>query len=214
MLYDGLQTGGAVVRATLAEIGVEHDIVTVDIRTGAQQSDSYCKINPRQQVPTLVLPDGAVMTETSAIVIHLADRHPEAGLLEAPGSAMRGQQLRWLTFCATNLYEGESRKLNPDRYTTGDPEGVRAAARDFVDRNYLVLEGAFSEGPFLAGGRLSVTDLEIWMLTQWHHDFDWLSRRCPKVLRCVESVMARPAAGRVHEDQFGPGLGLKPLPPV
>jgi glutathione S-transferase len=212
-LYDGLQTGGAVVRAILAEIGVPFNVVTTDIRTGVQKSDAFSAVNPRQQVPALLFPDGQIMTETSAIIVQLADLHPDSRLLPPLGSAQRGQALRWLSFCATNLYEGESRKLNPGRYTTGDPEGVRMAAREFIDRNYLVLEGAFGQGPYLGGDQISVTDIYIWMLAQWHHDFDWLEEKCGKVVRCIRLVMDRPAIRKVHDDQFGPGLGLKPLPP-
>ena len=213
-LYDGLQTGGAVVRATLAQIGAPYEVVTVDIRTGIQSSDSYSAINPRQQVPSLIFPDGQIMTETSAIIVHLADCHPGSQLLPSMCSPDRGQVLRWLALCATNIYEGESRKLNPGRYTTGDPTGVAAAARDFIDRNYRVLETAFGNGPFILGDALSVTDIYIWMLAQWHHDFGWLGERCPKVMRCIYAAMEQPAISRVHDDQFGPGLGLKTLTPA
>jgi len=158
-LHDGLQTGGAVVRAALAEIGTPHDVILTDIRTGDHLSDTYSALNPRQQVPTLIFPDGQIMTESSAILVHLADRYPEAALLPSPGSALRGQTLRWLAFCATNLYEGESRKLHPDRYTVGEPDGVRTAAHDFIDRNYLVLETAFSNGPFLAEACRSILSM-------------------------------------------------------
>ncbi|MDF0604023.1 hypothetical protein P1J78_25295, partial [Psychromarinibacter sp. C21-152] len=61
------------------------------------------------------------MTETSEIIVQLADYYPDSELLPPIRSPERGQVLRWLAFCATNLYEGESRKLNPGRYTTGDP---------------------------------------------------------------------------------------------
>lgn len=213
-LYDGYQTGGAVVRAALAEIGADFDVVITDLRRKDQQSTEYTRVNPRQQVPALLMQDGEVMTETAAILLHLADRHPEAGLLPEPGTKAHGQVLRWLIFCATNLYEGESRKLNPDRYTTGDPEPVRDAARAFIDRNYRVLEGAFADGPYLLGEDICVTDLYVWMLAQWHHDFDWLGAKCPGVMRCIRTVMDRPAVREVHLDQFGPGLGLGPLPPL
>ncbi|MDF0604015.1 hypothetical protein P1J78_25245, partial [Psychromarinibacter sp. C21-152] len=96
---------------------------------------------------------------------------------------------------------------------TGDPAGVAAAARDFIDRNYLILEAAFDRGPFILGDVLSVTDIYVWMLTQWHHDFDWLAKRCPRITECILAAMERPAISLVHNDQFGPGLGLKALPP-
>ena len=51
--------------------------------------DELLPINPTGQIPTLVLPDGSVLTESAAILIHLADAHPDSGLLPAAAPRAR-----------------------------------------------------------------------------------------------------------------------------
>ena len=61
------------------------------------------KINPHAQVPTLVLDDGTVLTESAAIALWIAERFPAAGLLpDAP--SMRALAYRWVVSFATNVY--------------------------------------------------------------------------------------------------------------
>ncbi len=76
-LYDWNQTGRTSVRAALAELEISFELVEIDFRSGAQFSDEYMRINPRQQVPSLEFPDGSILTEITAILMHLADTHPE-----------------------------------------------------------------------------------------------------------------------------------------
>ena len=99
-------------------------------------------INPRGQVPILIHPDGTVITEGPAILLHLADAFPASGLAPAPGTSLRAWHDRWLAFFQANVYEGMLRELFPDRYTH-DPAGgpaVAAAATDYVRRHFLIFE--------------------------------------------------------------------------
>ena len=209
-LYDGARTGGSFVRAVLAETGAAYEVVLIDHRTGAHQQDDYARINPRQQVPALRLADGSILTEGVAIAIHLADCHPDAELLPAIGTGERAQVMRWLLFFAVNVYEGRSRMGHPTRYV-GDPAcapAVAAAAAILVNECYAIFEAALSDGPYLLGEGASLVDLYLWMLTQWHTDLDGLMARCPKIVRLVETVMARPKIAPLHHDLFGPGIGV------
>ena len=209
-LYDWNQTGGTSVRAALGELEVLYDLVEIDIRSGAQFTDEYTRINPRQQVPSLELPDGSILTENIAILMHLADTHPEADLAPRCGSAERAQINRWLSFFAMNAYEQEIRRLHPERYTT-DPsgeQGIVDAATAVVKRHYDIFESAIGDGPYFLGDRFCILDIYVWMLVQWWGDYDAMRRDHPKTLRLVETVMARPKIKSVHEAQFGPGLGL------
>lgn len=209
-LYDSRQTGGVAVDAALTEIGADFEHVVVDIGKGDQFSEDFTRINPRQQVPALQLPDGTVLTEVIAILMHLADTHPEAALAPPAGTFERAQVNRWLSFLATNVYEGEKRRVSPSRYTA-DPDGEQAvvdSAKDYVARQYEVFEGCLGDGPYVQGDRIGIIDIYLWMLVQWWGDFGWLKRTCPKTLRLVETVMERPRIKPVHLARFGPGLGL------
>lgn len=67
VLYGDIGSGSSVVEMALAEAGAEVDLRPVPLATDAQLAAEYRRINPMARVPTLVLPDRTVMTETLAI---------------------------------------------------------------------------------------------------------------------------------------------------
>jgi glutathione S-transferase len=101
-LYGTKGTGTSAIKAALAEAGVPFEEVEVATREKQHLTAGYQKINPRQQVPALMLPDGSIMTETAAMLLHIADAHPAARLAPPPGTPARAQHDRWLVFLAVN----------------------------------------------------------------------------------------------------------------
>ncbi|MBB1249381.1 glutathione S-transferase family protein [Rhizobium sp. G21] len=195
-LYGRIGSGSAAVEAALAIIGAPHDIVWVDTSAGEHLTEDFAAINPRRQVPAFVLPDGGVMTESAAMLLHLADAFPEAGLAPRPGSSARARHDRWLIFMAVNIYEGELRKAYADRYTT-DPDGadaVRAAAEDYLSAQHAIIE-AEMKGDYLVGDSLSMADLYLWMVASWR-DPQQIRAETPRVaahsrrLRAIPQVQA------------------------
>jgi glutathione S-transferase len=77
-----------VVHLALLEIGCPHRLVKVDFASDAQHSAEYLRVNPRGQVPTLVI-DGKPYFESAALLMLLAERHPEAGLAPPVGNPLR-----------------------------------------------------------------------------------------------------------------------------
>ncbi len=155
-------------------------------------------------MPALESPGGGIVTEGPAILTHLADAHPEAALVPAPGTVERAQVTRWLFFFSVNVYEGELRKLLGSRYTT-DPmggQGVQAAADDYVKRHYQIFEEQLDAGPYFLGSRFCILDIYVWMLAQWM-ERPWLDKNCPKTLVLADAVKARPRIAPIHELNFG-----------
>jgi glutathione S-transferase len=72
----------------LEELSQKYELVLVDRTKNAQKSKEYLKINPNGRIPTLVDGD-LVMSEAAAIVLHLVDQHPEAGLAPKVGTPER-----------------------------------------------------------------------------------------------------------------------------
>jgi len=68
-------------RILLAEKGVAHETVQVDLRSAEQLSEAYRKINPQCTVPALRTDDGALLTDSAAITAYLEARYPEPPLL-------------------------------------------------------------------------------------------------------------------------------------
>src|SRR5262252_5996469 len=93
--------GSAIVEATLAIAGIPYDREEHDYGKPEGRA-AIAAFNPLGQVPTVVLPDGAVMTESAAIALYVADRTP--GLLPPAGDPTRPAALRWLVFLVAAIY--------------------------------------------------------------------------------------------------------------
>lgn len=203
-LYGWRQTGSMAIEAALAEGGIAHDFVAISRKTDENLGPAFTAINPRQQLPALVLPDGTVVTEGPAILSHLGDAHPAAGLIPVPGTPDRARHDRWMAFFHANVYEAMLRELFPQRYTT-DPAGapaVSAAATDYVRRHFVLFDGQIGGGPYVFGDGLTMLDIYVWMLCWWV-DADWLRDRCPAVRRLKDAADARPALAAVAQRHFG-----------
>jgi GST-like protein len=202
-LYGWRQTGSMAIEAAFAEAGVDYDFVSVSRKTDENLKAEFTRINPRQQLPALMLPDGSVMTEGAAMLLHIGDAFPEARLIPKSGSSERAQHDRWLLYFAVNVYEGELRQLRPGRYTTepAGAEGVKAAADAYVERHFQIYNDILDTGPYLFGGHFTMIDIYVWMLAQWM-DQPWLELHCPKVKHLAAAVMARPLIAPVQRAHF------------
>ncbi len=203
-LYGWRQTGSMAIEAALGVAGIAHDFIPVSRRTDENLGPAFTAINPRQQLPALVCPDGTVVTEGPAILAHLADAHPAAGLIPPAGSTARARHDRWMAFFHANGYEGMLREIRPGRYTD-DPAGaeaVKSSATAYVKRHFIIFEGEIGPGPFFFGERLSVLDIYVWMLCYWL-DLDWLAETCPRVHRLMRAADALPALAEVWQRHFG-----------
>jgi glutathione S-transferase len=195
ILYGNKGSGSFPVEAALVKAGVEHTLIELDISKGDQEQASFGAINPMRQVPALRLPDGTVMTESAAMVIHLAAAHPEAGLAPTPGTSAHARFLRWLVFMAANVYEGDLRYFYSERYTTesvGVP-GVKAAAARHMAKSFAIIDQGLADGPFLAGRAMSIADVYLAVLMTWSPE----PLTAPRLLAVQKAVTADPVYGNV-----------------
>src|SRR3954467_2628090 len=82
------------------EAGAPVDVVVIE--RAQKATEDYRKLPPLGRSPAYVEEDGPVF-ESAALCLHLADRHPEAGLIAAPGSYERALQYQWCFFAMTEL---------------------------------------------------------------------------------------------------------------
>jgi glutathione S-transferase len=123
-LFEFAPTRSIRARWTLQELGVEFEAVSVNLLAGEQRQAEFLAINPAGKVPVLV--DGnLVLTESVAIVLYLAEKYRERGLLP-DNLDVRAQMTRWLLFTTTELRCGESANI---RRFTRRTSGCRARWR-------------------------------------------------------------------------------------
>lgn len=202
-LYGCRRCGSMLVEAALEEIGAPYDVVDMKYDGPQHRSADYRKLNPIERIPSLVLPDGTVMTESAAIIIALADRHPKSGLLPPASSSERATALRWLLYLSNNVYEAIGRQDYPERYVPDKAAapGVRARAVEDLKRFWGILEKALGKGPYALGKRFSALDLYIANVSQWTVK-DWIYQNCPKITAVIRNTAKRPRTKRVWQHHF------------
>src|ERR1700751_3470900 len=117
------------------EIGAPFELRLVDRTRDAQKSADYLRLNPNGRIPVLVEGD-LVLFETAAIVLHMVDRHPEAGLAPPPGTPERAQFYKWMV-PLTNTPQAEYRAwFYPWQHVTDRAmaESVKQAAGERLGR--------------------------------------------------------------------------------
>ena len=145
-------TRAARVRWLLEEIGVDYSIqpVSREDRAGAD----HRRRHPLGRVPALETDEGTLF-ETAAICLHLAERHPGAGLLPPEGSFQRALVYQWISLGLTEI---EPFLAEATRAAESDPERA-SSARERARSAVVVVEAALEGPEFLAGEALSVADV-------------------------------------------------------
>ena len=186
--------------AVLEEIGAPYEPVLVDTKAGAHKRPDYLKLNPNGRVPTLVDGD-QVVYESAAIVMHLADKHPEAGLAPAPGTPERGRYYQWLTYLTNTVQEAYMSHFHADYYARSEAAiaEVKATAEARLQPMFRIIDTALADGPYLLGQRFSAADIYLMMLARWSRNMAKPAATYPNIKRCVDLVRARPAVERMFK---------------
>jgi glutathione S-transferase len=121
-------------RIALAEAGADAAFVEVDPLTKRvlATDEDYRAVNPLGYVPALRLDDGSFLTENCAILHHVADLYPEAGLAPpASDRAARAKLRQWLSFISSELHKG---LMTPLLGRTTPPEVKSWTLEKYVSR--------------------------------------------------------------------------------
>jgi glutathione S-transferase len=189
----------------LHEIGAPFELVLVSTEVAAHKTAAYLKLNPNGLVPVLVdrragFGGELVLYETAAILLHLADTHPAAGLAPALGSAERAHYYKWLVWLTNTLQAALIPYFWPERMVAdGNVEGAaqvkaRAMARVGTLLEQLDAQFASHGEPWLLGERYTAADPMAWMLTRWTRNFaERPARSFAHLAAYQQRMLARPA---------------------
>ena len=156
-------------RILLAEKGVAHETVQVDLRNGEQLSDAYRKVNPHCTVPTLCTDDGLTLTDNAAITAYLEARYPQPPLLgSTPAEKAEIASWNWrIEFEGLMAIAEAMRNSAPSMASRALPgpvnyEQIPALAergRARVQQFFVNLNERLASRDFIAGDRFSIADI-------------------------------------------------------
>lgn len=207
VLYARPGWGSVIVETQLAwyQLPFESRLVD-DLFESLAAREALAALNPRAQLPTLVLPDGTVMTESAAMTLHLGDLANGSGLpsLVPPVSdALRPTFLRWLVYVVANIYPTFTYADVPGRFVA-EP----AAAGDFRKRVDQYAQTLFQEleaaavGPWFLGQSLSALDFFVATLVQWRPGPDWFGSETPRLFESAQRTWALESLAPIWEANF------------
>jgi glutathione S-transferase len=189
-----------VVHWLLIDLGVEHAVRRVDLAGGEHKRPAYLALNPAGVVPTLQI-DGVAVGEAAAMVLHLADAHPGAGLAPAPGSIERARYYQWTFYLANTVQPAFRRWFYPAEAAGPDAaeankDGARVAIEAAWDRLDDHLQ---AHGPHLLGTRPSAADFLLTMLMRWSRNMPRPAGDWPALQALALRMKARPSFRRLYE---------------
>jgi glutathione S-transferase len=198
-LYGRSGSGSLAVQVALEEIGAPFDCAWIS-REPAEVA-RYREVSPTGKVPALASPDGTVMFESAAILIHLALSNPQAGLAPPPGTPRHAAFLQWMVFLSANVYEAVLRIYYSDRYSSrGEADAAVIREQGLADyRTHTALIARHLQ-PYVLGAEYSIADVYLYMLVSWYPDRDELAMRVPALGAHGDLLRARPAVTKVEAD--------------
>jgi GST-like protein len=194
-LYGTKGSGSASTEAALEIAGVGYRTVDAASWQASPGLAELRRVNPIAQIPTLVLDDGTILTESAAILIHLGLAHPASGLL-APAPAARAQQIRGLVYIAANCYAAIGILDYPERWYPDPDEAARQAmqtrGKARLAELWQIFADQFPATPWLSGERLGALDILAATVSKWSGARKALAVSRPQFAQLLERIEADP----------------------
>lgn len=194
-LFGSRGSGSDAIEMALRCAQVDYQFVRASRWEADSDMAALLAANPLGQIPTLVLLDGTVLTETAAILISLAWQYPQAGLLPEEAGP-RAAALRALVFIAANGYAAVSVSDYPERWTTATSASARAqvrrAARQQLHRSWEILADMLAACPALGQGKPGALAFMAVVVSRWSGTRQHLATARPEFLAWLKQLERHP----------------------
>jgi len=206
-LYGKKGSGSATTQAALELIGAPYRLIETASWEPNDAFNDLLKLNPLGQIPTLVLPDGSVLSESAAILIHLGLAHPETSLLPRDAAA-RAQAIRAMVFIAANCYAAISVIDFPERWCADADddaavkERIRAGTRARLHKHWEMFADLFPASPYLSGTELGALDIHAAVVSKWSGARKHIEAARPDFHAALIRIEAHPKVAEVFAQHW------------
>jgi len=199
-LFGTQASGSAAVEVALEQCGAAFCTIHASSWEQTPAATELERLNPLKQIPTLQLPDGSILTESAAILIHLGLEFPASHILPMSPSE-RAQSIRGLVYIAANCYSAIGIIDYPERWLPNTDESAKASmrlgARERLYRSWEVFADQFIGQPFLAGATPGGLDFLAAVVSKWSASREHLRTARPGFLAMLERIDNHPSVASV-----------------
>lgn len=185
------------------ELGIDHEIVPLNLRKGEGQTSEHLQRNPTGAVPVLELDDGSHLTEVLAILLYLASLKPEYGWIPNPPFALYER----LSFIATELHKSFY-PIFFGRTLVTDAEAVRQLSDGYKERLHVRwsrISDWLGQQDYLLGS-FGPADIYLYVILTWWIQVGENLDRWPDLKAFMQRMESRPGVLAALEQEK-----LKPL---
>lgn len=195
-LHHAPSTRAVRARWMLEELGMDYDLIVVDLRAGEHKTAKHLRRHPLGKVPALEI-DGAVIFESLAILLYLADRFWEKAL--APVIEERQQRADYLAWMAVSAGTLEPAVLDQIRAKKAQDKGIETIdlgpASTTFEAVAQCVEDKLCNRPFLLGDQLTAADIMNGSMMIWASTMGLLTPY-PNIVGWISRLTSRPAYQR------------------
>ncbi|MGH8447945.1 glutathione S-transferase N-terminal domain-containing protein [Pseudomonas sp.] len=196
-LYGTDESGSCMIEIALQRCAVPWHRVEASSWQDGEGSEALARINPLKQIPTLVTPDGQVLTESAAILIHLGLEFPASDLL----GGNRAQILRGLLYIAANCYSAIGIIDYPQRWLGNADEAVQAqlvtGTRRYLHQAWVVFADQFAGQLFAPNDVPNALGIMAAAVSRWDEAREALNALAPGFAQSLAQVDADPIVAPV-----------------
>lgn len=207
-LYGTDESGSCMIEIALQRCAVPWHRVDASSWHEGEGSEALARINPLKQIPTVVTPDGQVLTESAAILIHLGLEFPDAGLL----AGNRGKILRGLLYIAANCYSAIGIIDYPQRWLGDADQALQAhlvtGTRRYLHQAWVVFAEQFADQLFTPNHTPNALGIMAAAVSRWDGAREALSALAPGFAHTLAQVDADPIVAPVFARHWPHWNGL------
>ena len=158
----------------------------------------YARINPLNQTPALLTEKGAPLSESLAILLHVAARGQDRGLGFAQGTPAFDELNQMLAFLNTDFFSAFTPLWTAYEMASADPVAqkvLQTLGAGQVRKRFADLDTMLAGRDWLVGGQRTVADAYLTGIARWagHHRLFEVERDYPRVAGLLRRLRDDPA---------------------
>ena len=197
-LYYTSHDNSLAVRISIHEMGIKCEYESVDLQTKVTETGAdFFKINPKGQIPALLLDDGTLLTENAIIQQYLANKNHKTELLPPEKDFSHYRVLEWLNFISTEIH-----KTCSCIYNKGVPENIKDTVfKVILKRKFDYVENHLSKNKYLMGDQFTLADGYLFTSLTWFPHMKMDLHQYPHLTRYYKDLMKRKSVIQALEEE-------------